>query len=1250
MRNIAGLVAVVLVCAYPAAVKAASLDEARALVQTRQFDEAERIYRTLLRSEDRATISAELAALYEQLGEIDAAVTMYEQAVAAGGFEKHEAQRLDSRLQKCRRQRASTIRFPVSVEAESELRQVEAALRARQWTLAYGKLASLFERFTGAFLQRGPGQYMGIRQWAAETLAELPEPARTAYEDYSSDAWSKAIEDGSDQAFRGYLLRHPGEPLERQGFETWADVLTIRGDINLASALHDRFTQTPEAPAAHDELIINQQRHQLHAIDPTTGKTAWRYAFVEPSHRQNVKHDIYGRPRMPRHAWADAFDEPQPVVCPAGVLAVDTFHLGDRERVRSVLVCIDASSGTPRWRTDDDPELATLRVTGNPVYTGGLVLFVGATHGDFPVYWIYALRAGNGSIVWKYRVAVAALPTQCIGRGMLPAGQSGPVLTATGSTVYYATHMGAVIAMDRDLGEPIWAVTYPRIARFGPPTTFDLPLLERRTSAMQATDRFLVLLPRDANSLFVIDHTRGQLHHTIRSLELDALVGVRDGLAVVTTSSNHVRAYNLDTGALAWSWPAPTTLDKVIPDTDGWVVWHAGKQTRLDAQTGQATPLDEQSTDTAADVPSEVDAPPVVVDTAGQMTGDWRLSAIAPGRAMDSLLTGATSTPIWLLADHRRVYAMPCDQPDRVLWTTPFDSRVGLWAATTESSAPEHRPAVVVSEDRRSLRFIDANEGVVKATLDASALAPVRELLIADRRLLIRGSSGLRCVSLAADLAKQPTVLWTISFDPHGIEHVEFTGDVLHALVQSALDAPARVVTLDPASGDELFNHPIRSPRPTLENRYSRDESLMFPIDHLTFTPADLQRNDDDLFVHVSDRDKQLHTSPVRFLGLINEHEWAIELSDYYGMIHLETGETTLATKDWWMGKNSDKAEPFARFAAWIRSHQSHFNHSRPQFQFRMPGLNYRTRGCSWLGRSHQGCSELVVAGGQHFSIGGIEPKRSSHTEDFVTLSGDGGAVLATRRPIAEPTSSHGTDLLAAFSPTPIATMSHDGLTLDGDVRDWPADGWHTMSPKTHSWTNMAMPGGLPNETCIVQFATAVDDDAFWLAVRVADSDHQSANASPGFMGDQIAVVFFCEALEKRWPPPQAGPAGFIRLNMALTGNVSTGHITADRQPNRIARTPAPPELFDLWWSRHYGTSPLINEQFVFAVQRSATHTTYELRVERTALNGGKPWFGDLRVTDVDEGGRQTVLAWCGTLMDHDVFPPAPFTFGGNAK
>ena len=74
-----------------------ALPRARQLADTHaRYDEAERAYRQLIdeaAGDQRPVVAsqarrcwAELAGLYERLGEIDAAAGLYEQAVARGGF------------------------------------------------------------------------------------------------------------------------------------------------------------------------------------------------------------------------------------------------------------------------------------------------------------------------------------------------------------------------------------------------------------------------------------------------------------------------------------------------------------------------------------------------------------------------------------------------------------------------------------------------------------------------------------------------------------------------------------------------------------------------------------------------------------------------------------------------------------------------------------------------------------------------------------------------------------------------------------------------------------------------------------------------------------------------------------------------------------------------------------------------------------------------------------------------------------
>jgi cellulose synthase operon protein C len=126
------------------------------------------------------------------------------------------------------------------------------------------------------------------------------------------------------------------------------------------------------------------------------------------------------------------------------------------------------------------------------------------------------------------------------------------LLSLDGSTLYYQTNMGALIALEADSGSTLWVATYPRQE----PNQPGMAGVRDLNPAVVHEGRVFVA-PSDADSVFAFDASSGRLlwASDVHSdaIELAHVLGVAHGHLVVT--GNRVVLLDVKTGRAVHSWP-----------------------------------------------------------------------------------------------------------------------------------------------------------------------------------------------------------------------------------------------------------------------------------------------------------------------------------------------------------------------------------------------------------------------------------------------------------------------------------------------------------------------------------------------------------------------------------------------------------------------------------------------------------------------------------------------------------------------
>jgi outer membrane protein assembly factor BamB/tetratricopeptide (TPR) repeat protein len=204
--------------------------------------------------------------------------------------------------------------------------------------------------------------------------------------------------------------------------------------------------------------------------------------------------------------------------------------------------------------------MQTVNFEGTPVADSRNVYVAVTDHSQQTMVYAACFDAETGSRRWiRYLGTAPAEPNQFQGAFNVPMwGEPAPgdyrhrLLTLEGSTLYYQTNLGAVIALDAETGSTQWVATYPRQEpnRFGHGSERDL------NPAVVDEGRVLVA-PSDSDAIFAFDSGSGRLlwktEPIADDVKLSHVLGVAKGRLIVT--GDRVLLFDVRDGKLAAVWP-----------------------------------------------------------------------------------------------------------------------------------------------------------------------------------------------------------------------------------------------------------------------------------------------------------------------------------------------------------------------------------------------------------------------------------------------------------------------------------------------------------------------------------------------------------------------------------------------------------------------------------------------------------------------------------------------------------------------
>jgi outer membrane protein assembly factor BamB len=195
----------------------------------------------------------------------------------------------------------------------------------------------------------------------------------------------------------------------------------------------------------------------------------------------------------------------------------------------------------------------------------------------------------TGALRWKQPVDVCDVQGADEGKGRTRQH----LLTRAGSRVVYASHSGAVVALEAETGRRVWAARYPSRGRL---TDDARPSPRELAPPVYAAGRVFVA-PLDYGRVLCLDADTGKLlWESEPPIEVVHLLGVAGDQLLVTTPDG-IRGLSIETGRSRRDWMQPGDGSQLPPFgrgllAAGWVYWPTAHGLRvLEQTTGE--PVDD---------------------------------------------------------------------------------------------------------------------------------------------------------------------------------------------------------------------------------------------------------------------------------------------------------------------------------------------------------------------------------------------------------------------------------------------------------------------------------------------------------------------------------------------------------------------------------------------------------------------------------------------------------------------------------
>jgi len=232
----------------------------------------------------------------------------------------------------------------------------------------------------------------------------------------------------------------------------------------------------------------------------------------------------------------------------------------DRRTEGKVLWSVNAGQVTLPGRAAD--RVDRLAFEGTPVANGESVFVALTERREQTSTYVLCLNADNGDPRWVRYVGAASDDADVgagfgfpgVGMGVNPNlnDLGHRLLSLDGSSIYYQTNLGAVVALDAVSGTIRWVASYPRLDRSQGGARQD-----RDLNPAVVHEGRVIVAPDDSSRIYAFDAETGRLLWKTNPLPAEVrlvhLLGVAKGRVIAT--GNRVLAFDVKTGELASAWP-----------------------------------------------------------------------------------------------------------------------------------------------------------------------------------------------------------------------------------------------------------------------------------------------------------------------------------------------------------------------------------------------------------------------------------------------------------------------------------------------------------------------------------------------------------------------------------------------------------------------------------------------------------------------------------------------------------------------
>ncbi|MES2789416.1 MAG: PQQ-binding-like beta-propeller repeat protein [Planctomycetota bacterium] len=319
-------------------------------------------------------------------------------------------------------------------------------------------------------------------------------------------------------------------------------------------------------PVVYGDVVFVNDDEQIYAYRLQTGQPAWsgdpteaRVYWSELANRDGI-----GVPRGAGEAPVGNVGLPRFTMTIAdGRLYARMGSVQPYSSERSGwLVCLDLaqSEGKLVWETfasSIDPEVGGWSFEGSPLVVGGRVYVGMRRTNPQPQSNVACFDSLTGKLIWNRKLCVGQtnpnFPEFDINQHLLTWGEG---------TLFFATHMGAVAALDPRSGTIKWIVSYPRVDDTKMKHEYTARLQRGPLPAMFA-DGVLYVAPIDSDELLAFDAETGLVkwRRTFNS-PIRSLLGVSNG--IVFASGAGLWGIAAESGKIVWKVGDPD------PETHGF--------------------------------------------------------------------------------------------------------------------------------------------------------------------------------------------------------------------------------------------------------------------------------------------------------------------------------------------------------------------------------------------------------------------------------------------------------------------------------------------------------------------------------------------------------------------------------------------------------------------------------------------------------------------------------------------------------